>query len=99
MTTFPVSIITPNGVIFKGDTEFLSAPGVEGSFGILAKHAPFVTLLLKGIVKVVSQEQAKFFAIAKGILEVNGKGDVLLLASYAASFDEKTKAQEALSKL
>lgn len=83
MPTYRLSIITPQGRIFDGQIESLIAPGTEGSFGVLAQHAPMVSLLAKGILSFKQDGKENFSAISSGILEIDKQHDVLLLADYA----------------
>ncbi len=97
MATYPLSIISPHGKILEDQVEFLVAPGVEGSLGVLANHAAMVAALTKGVVKVKGVEMEQFFALSSGVLEVNAEHAVLILADMAErtnSFEEaklKTK--------
>ena len=52
MNTFDLSIISPDGQIYDGKVESVSAPGVLGSFGVLANHAQMVAALQSGVIKV-----------------------------------------------
>jgi len=81
MSKFHLSIITPNkGRVFDDDVEKLQAPGQLGSFGVLANHAPMISALNKGSVKINDGNQENTFNISAGVLEVDGKHDVLILA-------------------
>ena len=98
MTEYPATIVTPQGKIFEDKVESLSAPGTEGYLGILAHHAPMVAMLGKGILKIIKAGAEHYWAISSGVLEVNKRGELLLLADTALagnSFDEaKTKSAE-----
>ena len=83
MTPYPCSILTPSGKVFAEKIESLIAPGQEGSFGVLARHAPMVTLLGKGVVQIKDSVGLKYFAIESGILEVGQNSEVLILADAA----------------
>ena len=48
-----LEIITPEATIFKGDVDSVSVPGVNGDFEMLNNHAPIVSVLKKGVVKIV----------------------------------------------
>jgi len=63
-------LVSPTKLIFEGTVEEINAPGIEGDFGVLPGHAPFLTFLNVGelIYKVDGQE--KFVAIDGGIIEV-----------------------------
>jgi F-type H+-transporting ATPase subunit epsilon len=45
-------IISPEGILFSGKVLFFSAPGTEGSFGILRNHVPFCSALKDGIISL-----------------------------------------------
>ena len=83
MATYKLSIITPNGKVFDDQVESLSVPGAEGSFGVLAHHAPIVALVKNGAVSINQNNTQLGYEIGPGILEVNQKGDTLLLTDKA----------------
>ena len=84
MNNYRFSIITPGGKIFDDQIESLTAPGVMGSFGVLASHAPMVNLLKKGVLKIKRQDKTEYYKINSGILEVGSKGVVIVLCDEAA---------------
>jgi len=47
-----LEIITPDELLFKGEITHIVLPGLDGSFGILANHAPLISALSNGNVKV-----------------------------------------------
>ena len=98
MTPYPVTVLTPHGKLFEDQVEFISAPGVEGYLGIMARHAPMVAMLGKGVLKTQKSGNEQFWAINSGVLEVNKKGEVLVLADAAVAGtsldDAKTKLPE-----
>jgi len=98
MRTYPLSIITPNGKVFGGEVEGCVAPGSEGSFGILAQHAPLVTSLNAGILTVKQNTQEIYFAISSGICEVNGRGEVLILLDGAMRATDRNDARTKLKQ-
>lgn len=46
-----VRIITPEKVLFEGESESVTFPGINGSFNVLPHHAPLITALQKGIIR------------------------------------------------
>ncbi|HXP92747.1 MAG TPA: ATP synthase F1 subunit epsilon [Candidatus Binatia bacterium] len=50
-STVPFKLITPTSIAFDGEVELVIATGTEGEFGILPKHAPFVTTLRPGVMR------------------------------------------------
>ena len=45
------SLVAPEREVFSGEVDRVDAPGVEGDFGVLANHAPFMTALREGVVE------------------------------------------------
>lgn len=43
-----LNIISPEKIIYKGETEFVTLPGINGTFTILERHAPIISILNKG---------------------------------------------------
>jgi F-type H+-transporting ATPase subunit epsilon len=77
-----VEIITPDSTIFTGDNVgLIQLPGIDGSFEVLNNHAPLISVLRKGKIKVINkgEKEERFFDINGGVIEVvNNK--VLVLA-------------------
>lgn len=67
---FDLEIITPFQIIYQHKVKHVRLPGTEGYFGIMANHAPFVTSLRIGELKVDLEDETKFFASSGGIVEV-----------------------------
>ena len=65
-----VSVISPEAALFEGETDSVVAPAFDGEVGILSGHAPMMTLLGKGELRVGSGSGAKRFAIEGGFLQV-----------------------------
>jgi F-type H+-transporting ATPase subunit epsilon len=75
-----IDIITPDNTLYTGDGKAVTVPGIDGSLGILENHAPLITALKKGQVKVTTREGVeKFFEINGGVAEVL-KNKVIILA-------------------
>ena len=75
-----LEIITPSSTLFAGEVSLIQLPGIDGLFEILKSHAPLVSALKEGRVKVVDdQNQTQLFDIRGGVVEVS-HDKVLLLA-------------------
>jgi F-type H+-transporting ATPase subunit epsilon len=76
-----LEIITPDTQLFSGqDVNLVQLPGIDGSFEVLENHAPLISVLKKGRVKVVSKGQKpQFFDITGGVIEVL-QNNILVLA-------------------
>lgn len=75
-----IDIITPDKELFSGNGSSVIVPGIDGSLGILENHAPLITALKKGQVKIIDAEGAeRHFDINGGVAEVI-KNKVIILA-------------------
>jgi F-type H+-transporting ATPase subunit epsilon len=78
-----LEIITPEKKVYTGEVKLIQVPGTKGSFEILKNHAPIISTLEKGVVKVVeSNDSIDYFNIKSGVIEVK-KNNVLILAESA----------------
>jgi F-type H+-transporting ATPase subunit epsilon len=77
-----VEIVTPDSTIFSGDNiHLVQLPGIDGSFEVMNNHAPLISVLRSGMIKVLikGDKTPQFFEIKGGVIEVlNNK--VLVLA-------------------
>jgi F-type H+-transporting ATPase subunit epsilon len=77
-----IEILTPEKKLFAGDIYGVQLPGVSGSFEVLDKHAPLVSALGNGVVKILLDKSGKnnnSYTIKGGFVEVfNNKVTVLL---------------------
>jgi F-type H+-transporting ATPase subunit epsilon len=86
-TPYPVELVTPEGFAFQGDAQMLVAPGAAGQLGVLANHAPLVSLLLPGEVRITDQAgELHRFAVDEGFLQVR-QNRALVLVGEAVSAD------------
>lgn len=76
-----VDIITPDSTLFTGDqVELVQLPGIDGSFEVLNDHAPLISILKKGRVKLQNKgENEQYFEINGGVIEVLSN-KILILA-------------------
>ena len=66
-----VEIINPDRTIFSGEAELVQLPGKDGSFEIMNNHAPIISVLKTGKVKIVDKDRKQqFFEIKGGVIEV-----------------------------
>ncbi|MBL4586733.1 MAG: ATP synthase F1 subunit epsilon [Flavobacteriales bacterium] len=74
-----LEIVTPDEKIFEGEAKYVQLPGKEGLFGILNGHAPIISTLKKGKVKVESEDgDIQFFEIGGGVVEMNNNKVIVL---------------------
>jgi len=75
-----VEIITPDQEIYKGEAYLVQLPGIDGSFEILNNHAPLISALKEGKIKLKKTKESKdeFYEVKGGVIEVlNNKVIVL----------------------
>ncbi len=66
-----VEILTPEKSVFDGEARLVSLPGSDGSLGILNNHAPLITTLKEGIVKIEGADgKVQEFGVKGGTVEV-----------------------------
>jgi F-type H+-transporting ATPase subunit epsilon len=75
-----VQIITPDKSLYQGQADLITVPGTSGSIGILNHHAPLLSSLKKGEIKIVLNEKEEFFKIEGGVIEVS-QNKVIVLVS------------------
>jgi F-type H+-transporting ATPase subunit epsilon len=75
-----LEILTPEKKLFSGEVQGVQLPGIEGLFEVLDKHAPLVSALGAGKVKVLHKGNPfETYAIQGGFVEVlNNKATVLV---------------------
>lgn len=80
MASFELEIVTPENQIFSGSVESVQVPGSMGSFQVLQNHAPIISTLAKGKVKVVTDSgETLDYNTEDGVIEVlNNKAIILV---------------------
>ena len=80
-------IVSQDRLVYEGDVDIVVAPGAYGEMGILPNHAPLLTTLQYGILKLRYQSREEQFTIAGGVMEVQ-PGIVTILADAAENVQE-----------
>lgn len=65
-----VSVISPEAALYEGDATSVVAPAFDGEVGILTGHAPMMTLLGKGELRVEGGSGSRKFTIEGGFLQI-----------------------------
>lgn len=77
-----IEIITPDKKIFDGEIKSVRVPGKKGSFQVLKDHAPIISTLEKGLVRMVDLENTEIiYEISGGVIEVKANKIILLADS------------------
>lgn len=80
-------IVSQDRLVWEGDADIVIVPGEAGEMGILANHAPLLSTLRFGILKVRHNGEEEVFAVAGGIIEVQPEL-ITVLADSAESVEE-----------
>ena len=65
-----VSVVSPERTLYEGQAESIVAPAFDGEVGILTQHAPMITLLGEGTLRLTNGGTTQRFRVAGGFLEV-----------------------------
>ena len=87
---FTVEIISPDKSILKTETSEVIIPSFEGEMGILKDHISLITFLRPGIIKIITDDEKKFF-VEEGIVEF-AENNLLILTSTAISISDINKS-------
>jgi F-type H+-transporting ATPase subunit epsilon len=97
---FPFKIVSPDGIVFNGTVRSLRLPGLDGEFGVLARHAPMLAGVQAGVMQVEEENGARVLeAVGDGFLEVDREG-VTLLSDFTNRPEDVdvSRAQAALER-
>ena len=74
-----LEIITPEKNIFEGEVNSVKLPGTNGEFEILNNHAPIVSTLSNGQIRIVNSEnKTEKFSINGGVIEMKNNKIIIL---------------------
>jgi len=76
-----LEIITPDKKVFEGEVSSVLVPGSGGQFQMMENHAPIISTLINGKVKVKTKAGEEHFDVHGGVVEMNGKKVVILAES------------------
>ena len=72
------SLVSPERELFSGEVDQVDAPGAEGDFGVMAHHAPFMTALKEGPVRVHNEGVVRTYQVEGGFADVTPAGLTIL---------------------
>ena len=98
MSTIHVDVVSAEEAIFSGEAKFVALPGEAGELGIYPKHAPLITRIKPGAVRILkSDDTEEFVFVAGGILEIQPNVITVLADTAIRGHDlDEAKASEAL---
>lgn len=95
MSLIHLEIVTPGRIVFDEEVKSFTAPGIEGSFQILPNHAPFITTIIPGQVKLVTQgDDTDYYVTSGGTVEVHDNKITMLAETIIPAGDINAKEAE-----
>jgi len=91
MPTFHFDLVSPERLLFSGEVDQVDVPGFEGDFGVLAGHAPLVSMLRPGILTIIAADATQRILVVGGFAEVGPSG-LTVLADMAMPVEEADPA-------
>jgi F-type H+-transporting ATPase subunit epsilon len=83
MADLNIEIITPAKITFSGGAKSISLPGTDGNFQVLFNHAPIISTLEPGLIKInIESNKTLYFAASGGTVEVNHNNVIVLADSF-----------------
>jgi len=95
--TIRCEIVSQDRTVFEGDVDIVVLPGTAGEMGVLPHHAPVLTTLKYGVVKVRRSGKEEIFAVSGGVAEVQ-PSIVTVLADAAENVDNIDAARAEAAK-
>ena len=95
------SLVSPARELFSGEVDHVIAPGTDGEFGVLVNHAPFMTTLKTGVVRVLDGDSVSMrLFVRSGFADVTPAG-LTILAEEAVNLESVDAAivQKDMDKL
>jgi len=100
MKTLHVDIVTPSKTPYKGDIQSITLPGTKGNFQVLYNHAPLMSSLEIGQIKIVDEHnEIKIFTTSGGTIEVLNNKVIVLAETFENPEDiDIQRAEEAIKR-
>lgn len=89
--TLHFALVAPDRELFSGEVDQVIAPGVEGEFGVLPNHAPFMTVLQPGSLRILQGGTVRKMFVNGGFADVTPQG-LTVLAEEAVDLAEVNPA-------
>jgi F-type H+-transporting ATPase subunit epsilon len=100
--TLICEIVTPERIVYTNEVEMVVAPTIDGEIGVLPLHAPLVSVLKPGEIRVKwnADKDVEWFAVSGGYVQVH-EDKVIILADQAeiASKIDVDRARQALERV
>jgi F-type H+-transporting ATPase subunit epsilon len=93
MPAFHFELVSPEKLIFAGDVEAVTVPGLEGEFTVLKDHAPLMSTLKPGVILVEGAPGSKTKLFVRGGFADVAPHGLTILAEFAAPLEELNASQ------
>lgn len=94
MAQIHLEVVTPAGPVVSEEVDIVTAPGVNGEFGVLANHAPFLSTIKTGMLTYKKDKTTKYLMVSGGFSEVSNNKITFLVES--AEFGQDIDVERAL---
>ncbi len=92
-----LKIITHENVVFEGDVDAVYAKGIQGDFGVLPGHIPFMTPLAIGVTRIQTNNEKLYFSTIGGAFQFKNN-EAIILTEFAQNGKDVDVAKEELEK-
>lgn len=75
---FGIEILSPEGIFFCGEAEFLEFTSITGEMGVYKNHVPLTTILEPCIFKIYQDGRVRRASVSEGIIQIQGEKIVVL---------------------
>lgn len=89
---FQFDLVSPEKLLYSAHADMVVVPGVEGDFGVLAGHAPLISIVRTGLVEVKGSEDGDMRIFVRGGLAEVTPAGLTLLAEEAMPFEDLNAA-------
>jgi F-type H+-transporting ATPase subunit epsilon len=91
-----LTVVTPEGQAYNGPVDYVVLPGVEGDFGVLQGHEPFLAALRIGGLELSAGGQKRLAALSRGFAEVHGDEVTVMVSTCEFADDiDRERAERA----
>ncbi len=90
MPKLSLKIVTPERIVFEDSVDSVSVMTESGEITVLPNHAPLVSLLKSGEMRLKDEGRESLLAVSTGLIEVRGGNEIIILADTAERSDELT---------
>ncbi|WP_339135426.1 MAG: F0F1 ATP synthase subunit epsilon [Candidatus Electrothrix sp. GW3-4] len=87
MAQIHLEVVTPKGPVVSEEVDIVTAPGLEGEFGVLANHAPFLSAIKTGTLVFKQDKREKFLMVSSGFAEVSNNKATFLVETAEFGHD------------